>query len=126
MLTLKQILHHCGPINYWLHLTQILYILFLIILTIDHFLIRPLTPNITHIIFWIKILPILLFFPVLIKGYTAGLIGLCFMIMFYFISAVVGFCLPTRSFTQAISIGLTVCIFCFSMASIRYAKKIKN
>ncbi len=109
--------------NYWFIATQLCYVALLITLTVDHFWVRPILPEFSKIIWGMKILPLLLFMPGLIFGNKPLLIGLNFIILFYFISAVLGLCLPTRSEMHAIMIALTVLLFIAGMMTIRLPLK---
>jgi len=71
-------------------------------------------------IWGLTLLPLMIFLPGIIKGYPRWLAWLCFVILFYFISAVVAFWLPPRSWMALIEISLSVLLFCSNMLAIRW------
>lgn len=101
-------------------ITQGLYVLLLLNLSVDYWFVHPLVTQSPFFIWGLKCLPLLLFVPGIIKGYPRWLAWLCFVTLFYFISAVVSAWLPPHSWTSFIEIVICVLLFCSSMFAVRW------
>ena len=103
-----------------LTLTQVLYCLVLLTLSIDYWFIHPLQAQSLFFIWVLKCLPLFLFIPGIVRGYPRWLAWLCFVILFYFISSVVSAWLSPYDWINYVKVILCVLLFSSSMFTVRW------
>ena len=84
-------------------------------------LIRPEGPR---YFFWVaQTVPLLIFLPGLLRNNPRAYIGLCFVLLLYFIKAVEGLFSPVRAWIDYWSLVLIVALFILSMFTSRWLQR---
>lgn len=78
---------------------------------------RPQGPNAT--VWVLQLLPLLVFCPAVLRGWPRGLIGLCFVLLLYFMRAVEGVMASNRAWIDWGLLGLSVLLFVCAMLASR-------
>ena len=82
------------------------------------------TPSLA--IWLLKIGPLLIFVPGLLRSNTRSCAWLCFMVMFYFLLGVVNAMIPSGGTVDLVQIALSIAVFCFGIVFIRATAKARN
>jgi len=73
---------------------------------------------------WIvQLVPLLIFLPGLLRNNPRAYIGLCFVLLLYFIKAVEGVFSPARAWIDIALLALTVVLFIVSMMTSRWLQR---
>lgn len=105
-----------NPRSLWWPLTAALYVALIGIICVWQ-LSRPEGPNVT--IWALQLLPLLVFLPAVLRGWPRGLIGLCFVLLLYFVRAVEGVMASNRAWIDWGLLGLSVLLFICAMLASR-------
>lgn len=78
---------------------------------------KPGGPNL--VVWALQLLPLGLFLPAVLRGWPRGLIGLCFVLLLYFIRAVEGVMASNRAWIDVVLLCLSVLLFISAMLASR-------
>lgn len=95
----------------------------LLVLTLTTWLWPPEGAEPTLAIWLLKIGPLLMFLPGLLRNNTRSCAWLCFVVMFYFLIGVLNAMIPSGGSIDVVQIGLSVAVFTFGIVFIRYTAK---
>ena len=106
------------------HITALFSYLLLLILMVASTLLSTLPPEASRtFMLAVKIVPLLIFLPGLLKGYLRAHIWLCFVVLFYFTRAIVNAFLTEGAILETIITATTVILFNASMMNVYWQKK---
>lgn len=74
----------------------------------------------------VQIVPLLIFLPAMLRGNPRAYIGLCFVLLFYFIKAVEGLFSPARAWIDYWLLGGSVVLFISAMLTSRWLQRQPN
>lgn len=106
------------------HLTTLLsYLLLLVLMVVSTFL-STLPPEASRgFMLAVKIVPLLIFLPGLLKGNLRAHIWLCFVVLFYFTRAVVDAFLTEGAILESVITATTVVVFIAAMMNVFWQKR---
>lgn len=76
-----------------------------------------------YFLWLVQMLPLLIFLPGLLRDNPRVYIGLCFVLLLYFIKAVEGLFSPNRDWLDYVLLALTVTLFIVSMMASRHLQR---
>lgn len=80
----------------------------------------------SYFLWLVQVVPLLIFLPGLLRDNPRAYIGLCFVLLLYFIKAVEGLFSPARDWLDYALLVLTVILFIVSMLASRHLQRSTN
>ncbi|KAA0875797.1 DUF2069 domain-containing protein [Nitrincola tapanii] len=107
-----------------LRITQVTYAALLLLFTLWYLWLAPAKSEHPWVIWLVHLLPLLGFLRVVIKGDARGHAWLCFLLLFYFLGAVLASLMPLTRWLGLIESGLLMLLFTSAMMFARWQSQL--
>ncbi|MCL6270675.1 DUF2069 domain-containing protein [Sansalvadorimonas sp. 2012CJ34-2] len=99
--------------------SALLYLILILSITLEHWVIDPPSVDSPLLIWFLRVLPLLIFLPAIIKAYARGFAWLGFVVLFYFTSGVVDG-MTKSEWMGWLQAGLSIGLFSSSIFYVRW------